>query len=152
MAVPLDIEKITICLEQKVLFMTSIYNTTKQIEVKSRQEEIQFQDVLNERANSISRIDKCDSLIAQTIAESDDEQAISIVKDILASHDEDVIVEIPEEYAKIAKLAAEYRKMLAGAVKLDKIAVKATRERHAEVKNKLKKLRNPANHQRMFNM
>lgn len=152
MAVPLDIEKITICLEQKVLFMTSIYNTTKQIEVKSRQEEIQFQDVLNERANSISRIDKCDSLIAQTIAESDDEQAISIVKDILASHDETVIGEIPEEYAKIAKLAAEYRKMLAGAVKLDTIAVKATRERHAEVKNKLKKLRNPANHQRMFNM
>lgn len=152
MAVPLDIEKITICLEQKVLFMTSIYNTTKQIEVKSRQEEIQFQDVLNERANSISRIDKCDSLIAQTIAESDDEQAISIVKDILASRDETVIGEIPEEYAQIAKLAAEYRKMLAGAVKLDTIAVKATRERHAEVKNKLKKLRNPANHQRMFNM
>ena len=59
------IDKITECLNQKVVLLTKIVNITKQIEVQSKNEDMFLDDLLVERGSCIERFNRCNLLVKQ---------------------------------------------------------------------------------------
>jgi hypothetical protein len=51
------------CMEQKLLLLTKIANLTKQMEVQSRQKEIEIGDLPEQRQIYIGRLKKCEAII-----------------------------------------------------------------------------------------
>lgn len=143
----MDYNNIKICLEQKNIFMTNIVNLTKQIEVKAKQEEIDFEDVLVKREENMQRIDKCNKLIDDNL------------KDLLSNEKEQVINalrgEIGEEcqtpiLKEISLLAKNYSALLERAIELDKMARECTVNRYNETKQKLSEIRSNNAKQNMY--
>ncbi len=69
-----DYESILLCLEQKSIFATDVLNITKQIEVQSNQEELDLDELLEQRQSRIQRMMKCDELIQTKLSDFDKEE------------------------------------------------------------------------------
>lgn len=54
------------CMEQKLLLLTKISNLTKQIEVQSRQKDIEIGNLPEQRQIYIGRLKKCEAIIHNT--------------------------------------------------------------------------------------
>lgn len=59
--------EIITCLEQKEVLLTKVMDLTKQIEVRTRQPEINLDDFLEQRVPYMKRVQKCNQLIASNV-------------------------------------------------------------------------------------
>ncbi len=140
---------IKICLEQKNIFMTNIVNFTKQLEVKSQQEEIDFEDILSKRKENMDRIDKCNVMIQDKLKDFplEKQQLITdIINGITPAE------QCQDEFVVLAELAANYRSMLNQALSLDKSATISATNRYHDLKGKLSELRNPGSQQNLYHL
>lgn len=70
------LESILECLRQKEILITNSLDLTKQIEVQSKQEEIEIDNLITNRQTMIDRMAKCDALIEKLLSEFDEEERI----------------------------------------------------------------------------
>ena len=126
----MNLENIIICLEQKIIFIKNIVNFSKQLEVKSQQEDIDFEDVLTKRLQSMERIDKCDFLINRYLSESEDADDVVTIRGIISGN----ITATEPRFNTVLEHAKEYREMLQRARTIDNNAISIVKERHCELK------------------
>lgn len=62
------------CMEQKIILLTKTSDLTKQMEVRSKQEDIEMGDLAAQRQVFIDRLKKCESVIASCIDGLPEEQ------------------------------------------------------------------------------
>lgn len=125
------------CLRQRVILMTGILDLTKQLEVQSKQDAPQMDDLLRQRQACMDRIDKCNALIQKEAAalqldgytslshflEGDPEQAVS---------DEDF---------EICSLVQTNRELLRSTITIDANAVQRVQEQKEFTRGKVNDLR-----------
>lgn len=68
------LDQIIICLEQKEILLIKIMDLTKQIEVRSRQDKVFFEDFFKRRDTFMERVNKCERLITNLIAQLPQDQ------------------------------------------------------------------------------
>ncbi len=68
--------EIITCLEQKEVLLAKVMDLTKQIEVRTRQPEINLDDFLEQRVPYMKRVQKCDQLIASNVEQLEPEQQV----------------------------------------------------------------------------
>lgn len=132
-----ELETIRICLEQRTIFMTSIYNVTKQLQVKATQEEILFGDLLDARQEYMNRIDRCNALIKGKSQELDSDNRERI-QSILEGAKPDGL---SEDYTVMVELVAEYNELLEQTKLVDAQAVQLVKEKHTDLKDRINTIR-----------
>lgn len=143
------IDKLILCFQQKNLFITNILNITKQLEIKTENEEVDFEDLLEKRGEFMSRIDKCTALEKATISSLDEDEKDAI-KNILS------FKECNHENGRLeclSSLVLTYDNTLRTLVVADKVAVDKLKARHALARDKVNSLRQARQHDgNLYNM
>lgn len=129
------LKKISICLDQKLLFMTKFLNLTKQIEISAGEDEVSFGMDFEQRQDSINRIDKCNSLIKATVEQLEEGHRAALEQVLKGESCEDELLD------GIAGQVGSYKAMLLNAQALDKAATMAFKGRYGEIRDKLNMLR-----------
>lgn len=121
------IDKLILCFQQKNLFITNILNITKQLEVKTENQEVDFEDLLERRGDFMGRIDKCTALEKATINCLDDSEKSDIINILSfkeSAHEN-------ERLAHLSTLVLTYDNTLKTLVVADKVAVDKLKVRHS---------------------
>jgi hypothetical protein len=139
--------EIITCLEQKEVLLKRVMDLTKQIEVRTRQPDIDLEDFLEQRVPYMKRVQKCDQLIASNIKQMEPKQQTRM-KQILN-------YEIPEsqcseEELGILKLAKSCDKLLQRINTLNKSSYDAMKRQYDFVREKLAELRKQGKTPNMF--
>lgn len=132
------IKKIKICLEQKIIFITNFSDLSKQIEVKSMQEDVIFDNLFERRQTCMERIDKCNALIDSTIndlSDLDKDTMLAVINCTMPDQD------CPEELVELLTLTLRYKELLVIASESNKLALETFSSRHSELRNVLNTLR-----------
>ncbi|NCC86419.1 MAG: hypothetical protein EOM05_00935 [Clostridia bacterium] len=144
-----DIEFVIICLEQKKIIITEILDVTKQIEVQSVQEDVQIDNLIEQRQVKIQRIKKCDELIKEKLKILDVEEKENWDK--IVKCDECSLNNDDEKNA--FKLAGEIKAIFIRVAKLDKKAKENLQMQYEEAKSNMATLRkNTASPTNMFSL
>jgi len=125
-----------IALEQRNINMGKILNITKQLTVKADQEEIDFQNLLDTRVESMDKIDKCNLMIKNEM-NTLPKETYDVLESILGQTWNGT--KFPQEFEPIQTLVTDYYDMLSRAKEFDIEAVEKVRESHAGVKAKILK-------------
>lgn len=142
------IDFIIICLEQKKLFIKDILDITKQIEVQSRQEEMEMDDLVTQRQVRIDRLQKCDNLIDEKVKTLDKKQREKWEKLVVGKADG---FDNDDEQKAFA-LMLSTKEMLERINTLDNKAKENLQEQYEEAKRQLAELRkNTSNSSDIFN-
>ncbi|HHW45592.1 MAG TPA: hypothetical protein GXX17_01605 [Clostridiales bacterium] len=137
-------ETLLTCMQQKLIFITQFSNLTKQMEVRSRQEDIDLGDLLQRRQNLLERIGKCDELISKTLQDSGSPQLRGIVSGLSlpeGSGDKD---------RRLFELACEYYRLLEESVAGNQKVQELIQKSYNEAKEALKTLSADRKHTKMF--
>ncbi|WMJ24264.1 hypothetical protein RBG61_06245 [Paludicola sp. MB14-C6] len=132
------LDTILVCLEQRTLFMTSIYNLTKQLQVKASQEEILFDNLLDVRQDYMTRIDRCDLLIQVKLQELDAEQQKAVN---LALSGRELNQDSSQAIEAMSQYVMQYNALLEQTQKLDAEAIQLVKNRHTDIKNRINEIR-----------
>ena len=132
-----EIQSIIECLEQKKLLITETLNITKQIEVQSKQEDVDVEELVDKRQILIDRMKKCDVLINKNIDALDSDsrdQWQKIIKhmDAQISNDREI---------KAQNLLKDILELNKRTLALDKVANKNINTAYIEAKEELIKVR-----------
>ena len=145
----IDLESVIICLEQKKIIITDILDITKQIEVQSVQEEVQIDNLIEQRQIRIQRIKKCDDLIKEKLK----------FLDMTEKENWDKIVRCDEcslkndEEKKAFELASEIKKLFIRTAEIDRRAKENLQMQCEEAKENMARLRkNTASTTNMFSV
>ncbi len=142
------IDFIIICLEQKKLFIKDILDITKQIEVQSRQEEMEMDELVTQRQVKIDRLKKCDNLIDEKVKTLDKKQREKWEKLVIGKADG--FDNDDEQKAFAIMLSA--KEMLGRINTLDNKAKENLQKQYEEAKRHLSELRkNTSNSSDIFN-
>ncbi len=143
----MPINEIITCLEQKVILLTQILNLTKQIEVRSKEPDIQLDDFLEQRGAYIVRVNKCDSLILNLTEEMPPEQQERLARVLHAEVPEK---DCSEEELPLLKLSNDCTSLLQRAAVIDKSARDAIQMQCDDLRGKINQSRKNSNHQTMY--
>lgn len=141
-------KEILTCLEQKVILLTEILNLTKQIEVRSKENDIELDNFLDQRGIYIVRVNKCDDLILSLSKSLPLEQQARLQQILHAEYSEK---ECSKEELPLLKLSKECTELLQRAAVLDKSARDAIQEQCNELREKINTTRKNGNQQTMYN-
>ncbi|MFY9198351.1 MAG: hypothetical protein WBK75_04565 [Acutalibacteraceae bacterium] len=142
------IDFIIVCLEQKKIFIKDILDITKQIEVQSRQEEMEMDDLVTQRQTRIDRLKKCDNLIDEKVKTLDKNQREKWEKLVVGKADG---FDNDDEQKAFA-LMLSTKEMLERINTLDNKAKENLQEQYEEAKRQLAELRkNTSNSSDIFN-
>lgn len=142
------IDFIIVCLEQKKIFIKDILDITKQIEVQSRQEEMEMEDLVTQRQTRIDRLKKCDNLIDEKVKTLDKNQREKWEKLVVGKADG---FDNDDEQKAFA-LMLSTKEMLERINTLDNKAKENLQEQYEEAKRQLAELRkNTSNSSDIFN-
>ena len=130
--------EIVICLEQKVILLTKVLDLTKQIQVRSRQPDIELDDFLDQRASYMKRVHKCNELISSITEQFPLEQQERIERVLNSEVSEK---ECLEDELLILTLTKKSILLLQRTASIDKSAYEAIREQYNTVRDKLNQLR-----------
>lgn len=145
----IDLESVIICLEQKKIFVTDILDVTKQIEVQSRQEDMEIDKLIEQRQIRIQRIKKCDELIKEKLKLLDNTQKENWERIIKG---EEYYPKNGDE-KKAFELAFEIKQLFIRTAKIDRRAKENLQKQFDEAKENLTDLRkNKASNSNMFNV
>ena len=143
-----ELEEVIICLEQKKLFITDVMDLTKQIEVQSNQEDMELDNLLEQRQAKIERMMKCDDLIQDKIGELDSQQQEHWEK-IINGEQCSLENEVEKKASEHVEVIKELTKRT---VELQKIAMDNLKAQYEEARDKLSEIRkNNAPNQNIFN-
>jgi len=131
-------DEIVICLEQKVILLTKVLDLTKQIQVRSRQPDIELDDFLDQRASYMKRVHKCNELISSITEQFPLEQQERIERVLNSEVSEK---ECLEDELLILTLTKKSILLLQRTASIDKSAYEAIREQYNTVRDKLNQLR-----------
>lgn len=131
-------DKIKICLEQKEILLTKIFNLTKQLEARSRQPSIHYEDLPQQRQVYIDRLKKCEKLLSSCIAGLPKDEG-SHVNKILAG-------DIPQcecaaEEQECCSCAAHIQSLLGSIVAMDNEILRNTKKERDKQQKRIKRLR-----------
>lgn len=143
----MPIQEIATCLEQKKILLTKVMNLTKQIQVRSRQEEIDLEDFLEQRVPYMERAKKCDDLISHMIQQFAPEEQERIVKILKGEIPEE---ECAEEELAVLRLSAECKKTFERIVFFNDSAYKAIHQQYESTRIRLNQLRKDEKRPSMF--
>jgi len=141
-------KEILTCLEQKVILLTEILNLTKQIEMRSKERDIELDNFLEQRGAYIVRVNKCDDLIL-SLSESLLPEQQKRLQQIL--HSELSEEECSKEELPLLKLSIECTELLQRTAVIDKSARDAIQEQCNELREKINLTRKNGNQQTMYN-
>lgn len=141
-------KEIVTCLEQKVILLTEILNLTKQIEVRSKELDIEMDNFLDQRGAYIVRVNKCDDLILHLSKELSVEQQNRLQQILHAELSEK---ECSEEELALLQLSKDCTTLLQKAAVIDKSARDAIQEQCNELRVKINQTRNTDSKQTMYN-
>jgi uncharacterized protein YegL len=142
------IDFIIVCLEQKKIFIKDILDITKQIEVQSRQEKMEMDDLVTQRQTRIDRLKKCDNLIDEKVKTLDKNQREKWEKLVVGKADG---FDNDDEQKAFA-LMLSTKEMLERINTLDNKAKENLQEQYEEAKRQLAELRkNTSNSSDIFN-
>ncbi len=142
------IDFVITCLEQKKIFIKDILDITKQIEVQSRQEEMEMDDLVTQRQVRIDRLQKCDNLIDEKVKTLDKKQREKWEKLVVGKADG---FDNDDEQKAFA-LMLSTKEMLERINTLDNKAKENLQEQYEEAKRQLAELRkNTSNSSDIFN-
>lgn len=131
-------------MQQKVIFITQVSNLTKQMEVRSKQEEIDLGDLLERRKNLLERITKCDELIAKTLKEANSATLTEIIGGRLPKE------EISQPEQSLYELSSKYYMLLEDVIKDNQNVQNLLQKSYDEAKDNLNKIRAEKKHKNMF--
>jgi len=140
-------DEIVVCLEQKVILLTKVLDLTKQIQVRSKQSDIELDDFLEQRASYMKRVHKCNDLIS-SITEQIPPNEQKRFNQVLNS-------EIPEKECNddellVLDLTKKSTQLLQRTAFLDKSAYEAIKAQYNSVRDKLNQLRKEGKTPSMF--
>lgn len=132
------IDKITECLNQKVVLLTKIVNITKQIEVQSKNEDMFLDDLLVERGSCIERFNRCNLLVKQQaeLIKLDDSLFFEQLTRSLLGEDTGV-----QELMVLTELTRECSDLYARSKEINAQAQKNLVEQYENMKNELNEQR-----------
>ena len=107
------------CMEQKLVLLTKISDVTKQIEVQSRQEEINLGDLADRRQVFIDRLKKCQNMIDAACRQLPPEQQERRKKILSGRFPEE---ECTPEEARLLKIGAKCGVVLQETLAMDREA------------------------------
>ncbi|MEG0894841.1 MAG: hypothetical protein RSE93_03940 [Oscillospiraceae bacterium] len=131
-----SIEKIISCLEQKNIFLNNIINLTKQIQVKVTNDEIEFENIIQQRQNNMDKCDKCDDLIKSTLNEFPANQKQELAK-VLSNNESDY-------FNDIKLLVKKQIELIHIAYELDNVTSAVVNKRYDNLKENLIQSQNKA--------
>lgn len=144
-----DFDAVIICLEQKKILITDILDATKQIEVQSAQEDVQIDNLIEQRQIKIQRIKKCDELIKEKlkfldVTEKERWDKIVMCGECSLNNDDE---------KNAFKLAGEIKALFIRTAELDKKAKENLQMQYEEAKENMASLRkNTASTTNMFSV
>ncbi|MEG1027228.1 MAG: hypothetical protein RSE07_00940 [Oscillospiraceae bacterium] len=130
-----SIEKIISCLEQKNIFLNNIINLTKQIQVKVTNDEIEFENIIQQRQNNMDKCDKCDDL-KSTLNEFPADQKQELAK-VLSNNESDC-------FNDIKLLVKKQIELIHIAYELDNVTSAVVNKRYDNLKENLIQSQNKA--------
>lgn len=142
-------ENIIACLDQKIILLTQIWDLTKQIETRCMQADIELDNFLEQRGVFITRINKCNDLIArltQKLPPEQQERMAQLLQTEVA--DENCG---SEEERHILKLSRECQAILHKAAVLDQSARNKIQTQCDDLREKINQERKTENHENMYN-
>lgn len=142
-------ENIIACLDQKIILLTQIWDLTKQIETRCMQADIELDNFLEQRGVFITRINKCNDLIARLTQELPPEQQ-ERMEQLLQTEVADENCGSEEE-RHILKLSRECQAILHKAAVLDQSARNKIQAQCDELREKINQERKTENHENMYN-
>ncbi len=143
----MSIQEIAACLEQKKILLTKVMNLTKQIQVRSRQEEIDLEDFLEQRVPYMERAKKCDDLIAHIIQQFSPEEQERISKIQMGEIPEE---ECAEEELTVFRLSSECKKTFDRILFFNDSAYKSIQQQYESTRIRLNQLRKDEKRPSMF--
>ena len=134
----MDYQQLLMLWDQRIVLLTAVLNLTKQIEVQSRQEEIQLSDLPEQRQVYVDRLKKCNQMIDACQAKAAGEESARLK--LLLSGKEDAQT-YTEEERRLACYARESRSLLDSILALDTEARKKIRDDCDRLQNQLRSVR-----------
>lgn len=141
---PETYETLLTCMQQKLIFITQFSNLTKQMEVRSRQEEINLGDLLQRRQNLLDRIDKCDKLMAKTLKAADSPELRMIISGRRLPDGSG------DKERQLFTLACQYYKLLEETISDNQKVQQLLQKSYNEAKQALSDLSADKKHTKMF--
>ena len=135
-------DKVKICFEQKKILLVKIMNLTKQLEARSKQPNIHFEDLPQQRQIYIDRIKKCEKLLSTYINELPDDQS-NRMKNIMSGNVPKCECEADEQ--EYFECGAKIRFMLGSIVAMDNEILQNTKKERDKQQRKIKHLRKGIN-------
>ena len=139
--------QIIACLEQKVILMTKVLDLTKQIQVRSKQPDIDLEDFLNQRASYMKRVQKCSDLISSLTKQLSPEQQKRMMQILNSTVSEE---DCDGEELTILTLTQNISALFQRTASLDKSAYEAIKNQYNLVREKLNQLRKEGKTPSMF--
>lgn len=112
----LELEQVKVCFEQRAMMLSEIANLTKQIEIISMNTDTNagFDDLYTKRGKLMTRIDKCNTLLARLSSDVNDKNQV-MLSDIISNRTErqdvsdDLLVffDMNDDYYKNLKIVKE---------------------------------------------
>lgn len=135
-------DKVKICLEQKKILLVKIMNLTKQLEARSKQPDIRFEDLPQQRQVYIDRLKKCEKLLSSYINELPEDQS-NRLKNIMSG---DVLEsECKADGQECFECSAKIRSMLGSIVAMDNEILRNTKKERDKQQRRIKHLRKGIN-------
>lgn len=142
-------ENIIACLDQKIILLTQIWDLTKQIETRCMQADIELDNFLEQRGVFITRINKCNDLIARLTQELPPEQQERMAQLLQTEVAEDNCGS--EEERHILQLSRECQAILHKAAVLDQSARNKIQAQCDDLREKINQERRTENHENIYN-
>jgi hypothetical protein len=139
--------EIITCLEQKVILLTKVLDLTKQIQVRSRQPEIDLENFLEQRGSFMKRVQKCTDLVSSLTKQMPLEQQERLTRLFHFAVTEEGC---NEEELLILTLSQKCAALLQQTASLDRSAYNAIKKQSDDAREKLSQLRKEGKSPSMF--
>ena len=131
-------DKIKICLVQKKILLINIFNLTKQLEARSMQPNIRYEDLPQQRQVYIDRLEKCEKLLSAYI-DGIPAGENSRVEKILSGDIRQC--ECTADEQDYCKYGTQIRSLLNGIVAMDNEILRNTKKERDKQQKRIKHLR-----------
>ena len=139
--------QIIACLEQKVILLTKVLDLTKQIQVRSKQPDIDLEDFLEQRGSYMVRVQKCSDLISSLTKQMPlgQQERMMLILNFKVSE-----ADCGEEELLILTLSQNSSALLQRTASLDRSAYESIKRQYDDTRDKLNQLRKQGKTPSMF--
>lgn len=141
--------QIVLCMQQKLILITSILNITKQIEVRCSQPEIELGNLLQKRQLFMGRIDKCNALISKLTDELPPKEK-ERMQQLLSGKAEETSCN--EDELIILQSSQKFKDYLEQSIVLDTNATQSMRKQYDKMKITINKQRKAQGNKSIYNI